>query len=113
VLFDFGDFPGVLEMAEVDFREWQEGVEVLFEKGRLRVELPPPLLRNVPARIELTYAGDRKDSLRPDVPWSWAFRRQAEAFITDVATNREPIASGKDSLEDMVLAEWIWQRHLV
>jgi predicted dehydrogenase len=112
VLLDFGDFSGVLEMAEVGFHDWQEGVEILFEKGRLRVELPPPLLRNMPARIELCYRGERKDIVRPDIPWSWAFRRQAEAFITDISADREPIASGRDSIEDMVLVEQIWRRHL-
>jgi predicted dehydrogenase len=111
-LFDFGDFPGVLEMAEVGFREWQEGIEVIFEKGRLRVELPPPLLRNVPARIELCYGGERKETVRPEIPWSWAFRRQAEAFVADIAADREPIASGRDSVADMVLLEDIWRRHL-
>lgn len=112
VLLDFGDFAGVLEMAEVGFHEWQEGIEILFEKGRLRVELPPPLLRNVPARIELYYGGDRKETMRPQVPWSWAFRRQAEAFVMDITANCEPIASGRDSLEDMILVEQIWRQHL-
>lgn len=78
----------------------------------MRIELPPPLLRNVPARIELTYAGDRRDTVWPQVPRSWAFRRQAEAFLADIAADREFIASGKDSLEDMVLVEQIWRQHL-
>lgn len=112
VLLDFGDFSGVLEMAEIGFHEWREGVEILFEKGVIRVELPPPLLRNVPARIELSYAGKRKDTVRPKVAWGWAFRRQAEAFIADIIADRESIASGKDSLEDMVLIEQIWRRHV-
>lgn len=112
VLFDFGEFSGVLEMAEVGFREWREGIEILFEKGSLRIELPPPLLRNVPARIELSYAGERKDTVRPQVPWSWAFRRQAEAFLSDIEADREPLASGRDSLEDMTLVEQIWRRNL-
>jgi predicted dehydrogenase len=112
VMFDFGEFPGVLEMAEVDFGEWSEGVEILFEKGCLRVELPPPLLRNVPARVELYRGGERKEKVRPEVPWSWAFRRQAEAFIADIREGNEPIASGKDSLEDMILIERIWRRYL-
>jgi predicted dehydrogenase len=112
VLLDFGDFPGVLEMAEVGFREWQEGVEILFENGRLRVELPPPLLRNMPARIELYRGGTRNDTVRPQVPASWAFRRQAEAFVADIGADREPIASGKDSVEDIILVEQIWRRHI-
>lgn len=112
VMFDFGDYPGILEMAEVGFHEWQEGVEILFEMGRLRVELPPPLLRNMPARIELHIGGKRKEIVQPSVPWSWAFHRQAEAFVADIADDREPLASGSDSLEDMRLVEAIWRRHL-
>lgn len=112
VMFDFGDFPCVLEMGEVAFHEWQEGVEVVFEKGRMRLQLPPPLLKNVPARLELEHAGERKETIRFEVPWSWAFRRQAEAFIADIAGGREPLASGRDGIEDLALAEDIWRRHL-
>ena len=111
VMLDFGEFAGVLEMGEVPFRELQEGVEIFFEQGRLRLELPPPLLRNTPARVEL-YRGDRHETIRPAPPWSWAFRRQAEAFIADISGNREPIASGRDSLADMAMIERIWRRHL-
>ena len=112
VMFDFDDFPAVLEMAEVGFHELQEGIEIVFEKGSVTVRLPPPLLRNTPARVEVCYAGDRKHMARPAIPWSWAFRRQAEAFLNDIMGSREPIASGKDSLEDMSLIERIWKIHL-
>ena len=112
VLFDFGDFPGVLEMAEVGLHDWQEGIDVLFEKGRLRVALASPLVRDTPARIELWRAGDRDDIVRPNLAPSWAFRRQAEAFVEDIAGDRQPIASGEDSLHDMALIEQIWRRHL-
>jgi predicted dehydrogenase len=112
VMFDFGDFPATLEMAEIAFHTWQEGIDILFERGRLRVELPPPLLRNTPARVELTRAGAFNETVAPAVQWSWAFRRQAEAFVGDIAADREPIASGKDSVADMDLIEQIWRRHL-
>lgn len=107
--FDFGDFPCILEMAEVPFRDWQEGVEVLFEKGRMRIALPSPLRRDEPAHIEIY----RRESTEvPELAPSWAFRRQAEAFVADIAAKREPLASGKDALKDMLLAEEIWRRHL-
>lgn len=112
VMFDFGNFPAVLEMAETSFRQLQEGVEILFEKGRMLIKLPPPLQRNTPARISVYYGDDRKESVRPQAQWSWSFRRQAEAFVGDIAYDREPIASGADSLQDMVLIEDIWRRHL-
>jgi predicted dehydrogenase len=112
VSFDFADFPAVLEMAEIPFADWQEGVEILFERGRLKLEFTSPLLRNVPARVELERAGERPEVHSPRAPWSWAFRRQAEAFVGDVVSAREPLASGADSVADLRIAEAIWSRHL-
>ncbi len=112
VTFDFGEFPALLEMAEIPFTDWQEGVEILFEKGRLTLQFPSPMLRDVPARVELTRAGERPETSVPQLPKSWAFRRQAEAFVADVAARREPLASGRDSVGDLRLAEAIWSKHL-
>ncbi|MBK4723173.1 Gfo/Idh/MocA family oxidoreductase [Azospirillum sp. YIM DDC1] len=108
--FDWGGFSGILDMAEIPFADWEEGIEVLFERGRLRLRFPPPLLRNVPARIELERTGEAGAVARPAVPWSWAFRRQAEAFVADVRGGREPAASGEDSLADMDLIETMWRK---
>lgn len=110
--FDWGCFSGVLEMAEIPFTDWREGIEVRFEKGCLTVEFPPPLLRNVPARVTLTRTRAEAGATEIAVPWSWAFRRQAEAFIADAMEGREPLASGSDAVEDMVLVETIWQQAL-
>ena len=112
VMLDFGDFPAVLEMAEIASHDWQEGVEVLFERGRLLLQFPSPMLRNVPARVELSRASEREETVVPEVPWSWAFRRQAEAFVVDVAVQQEPLASGRDSVGDLRLAEAIWRHHV-
>lgn len=112
VMMNFGAFPAILEMAEIASHDWQEGVEVLFERGRLILQFASPMLRNVPARVQLTRAGDSPETVVPQLPWSWAFRRQAEAFIRDVANGREPLASGLDSVGDLRLAEAIWSKHL-
>lgn len=109
---DFGVFTGALEFAEVAFHDWREGVEILFEKGRLNLELPIPMLRNVPARVELYSGGPEARTIVPVQDWSWAFRRQAEAFVADVLAGREPLASGLDGVEDLRFAEAIWRRHL-
>jgi predicted dehydrogenase len=112
VMMNFGAFPAILEMAEMTSHDWQEGVEVLFERGRLTLQFPSPMLRNVPARVQLMRAAERQETLMLQSPWSWAFRRQAEAFVADVAGGREPLASGLDSVGDLRLAEAIWSRHL-
>ena len=112
VMLDFKEFPGMLEMAEIGSYDWQEGVEILFEKGRLTLQFPSPLLRNTPARVQLTRAGRSIETLTPRAPWSWAFKRQAEAFVADVTSGNEPLAGGRDALGDLRLAEAIWRRHL-
>lgn len=109
VTFDFGEFPGVLEMAEIAAHDWTEGVEIIFEKGRLSLEFFSPLLRNQPAKVQLIRSGRRTETVIPRAEWSWAFRSQAEAFINDIAARREPVASGRDALNDLRLAEAIWR----
>lgn len=41
VLFDFGDFAGVLEMTEVPFHQWQEGIEILSRKAACALSSRP------------------------------------------------------------------------
>jgi predicted dehydrogenase len=112
VTLDFGAFPGVFEMADVASSEWKEGAEILFEKGRLRVTMPPPLLEMVSASVELERADPVPQTIRYSSLRSTAFRRQAEAFVDDILLQREPIASGADSVEDLAFVESIWRKGL-
>jgi predicted dehydrogenase len=112
VTFDFGEIPCVFEMAEVASGEWQEGIEILFEKGRLRVAMPPPLLEMASASVELERAEPVSQTIRYTSPRSTAFRRQAEAFVDDILQQREPINAGVGSIEDLALAESIWRKGL-
>jgi predicted dehydrogenase len=111
-MLDFGAFPAVLEMAEIASPRWQEGVEILFERGKLTLQFPSPMQRNTPARVTLERYGEESELIEPATGWSWCFRRQAEAFLADVSGRREPLASGKDSVNDLRLAEAIWRHHL-
>jgi predicted dehydrogenase len=109
VLFDCGDYPAILEMAEQTGTEWNEGLEVVFEKGRLALAFPSPLIENKPAVVTVVRGGETVSI--PTEP-SWSFHRQAEAFVADIVGRREPLASGADSLADLELAESIWRLHL-
>ena len=108
-VLDFGNHVAVLEVGRFTYRAWDEIAEIYFTHGRLRIETPPALLRNVPARVEL-YKGDNMHEVySPQCGWTWAFRRQAEAFVRDIREGREPIASGFDALEDICLIEEMWR----
>lgn len=109
VTFDFGNFAAVLECAEMAQDEWTEGVEILFQRGRMTIELPAAFLKDVPARVVLYRGGF---SGRPETfthEPSWSFRRQAQAFIDDIIYIREPASSGADSIEDNRLIESLWR----
>lgn len=110
VVLDAGRFPVVLELAESAGHEWREGVEVIFERGRVELAFGSPMLRNQPARVTVYRAGEAAE--QRVVEWSWSFRRQADAFIRDIRNAAAPLASGADSIEDMRLIEEIWRCHL-
>jgi predicted dehydrogenase len=108
-LLDSGAYPVVLEMGEQAGTEWSEGLEIQFEKGRLTIQFPSPLIENKSAAVTLVRG---KDTTPIDTGASWSFRRQAAAFVADIAGKRKPIASGEDSLKDVALVERIWRVYL-
>jgi len=108
-IFDSGSYPVILEMGEQTGTVWNEGLEIQFERGRLTIEFPSPLLESKAANVVLV-SGNA--TTRIEAAPSWSFRRQAEAFVADIAGNRPPLASGADSIADLVLVESIWRMHL-
>jgi predicted dehydrogenase len=71
------------------------------------------MLRNTPARVQLVRSQPTSEVIIANVSWSWAFRRQAEAFVQDVRAGWEPLANARDSVKDLALAEAIWRKALV
>jgi predicted dehydrogenase len=108
-ILDSGEYPIVLEMGEQTGTDWNEGLEIQFERGRLTLAFPSPLLNNKAAQVTLVQ-GNKTTAIPTGS--SWSFRLQAEAFVADIAGKRTPLASGADSVADLVLVEAIWRMHL-
>jgi predicted dehydrogenase len=106
VTLDFGGIACVLELANASEGAWREGLTIEFERGAVTIELPAPFAEDE-ARIILDQNGHRTELARER---SWAFRRQADAFVSDVIARRTPLASGADAATDVTLAETIWKR---
>ena len=111
IIFDCGEFACSLEAGNFTYQGWDEIVEIFFQHGRLRIKLPPALLKNVPASVEL-YRGDEHTFSVPHLGWSWAFKNQAEAFINDILCDQLSVNTGEDALLDMQLIENIWEKLL-
>ena len=110
VLLSHGATPVHLEVAKSAVGVWREGAEFLFENGRLNVEIPSPMAVDQVARVtvEENTAGHQTRVL--ETPRGWCFARQAQGFINALAGTVPPLASGEDSLGDMVLNDKIWRK---
>lgn len=112
VVFDASGVTVSLEVGALRRNVWDEETKVYFERGWVELRTPSPLLRNVPARVEVYRGGDAHELRRPMAEWSWAFKRQAEHFLECVRDGRQPRSSGRDSLRDLQIVEEIFRRHL-
>jgi predicted dehydrogenase len=91
---------------------WDEEMVFYFEDGVLQVLTPPPLLRNVSARVILYRAGKQQEIVEPLGPWSWAFYNEARAFVECCLRGAECLSRAEDAWEDLQLAERIARRAL-
>lgn len=108
----YEDFNVNLETGFIKAHFWDEEFKMYFENGWIEVNLPPPLLRNVPARVEV-YEGGRGRVLREHwAEWEWSFEREAQHFINCIERGKEPLTSGKDSINDVILVEGIYRKFL-
>ena len=110
-VLDFDHHVAVLEAGNFSYHSWDEVTEIYFAHGRLKIETPPALLKNVSASIEL-YKGTSHSTHIYQSGWTWAFRRQAEDFIKCIKGGQIPVTSGDDCLEDMRLIEEMWKMEI-
>lgn len=108
VTLDFHGVACVLELANESEGAWREGLTINFERGAVTIELPAPFAEEE-AQIVLDRDGHLTRLTREK---SWAFRRQADAFVSNIVERKAPLASGEDSIVDIALAETIWKRHV-
>ncbi len=108
---DLAGIPALLETGRLEHADWDEVTEIFFERGRLRIATPAPLRRDAAAKVDL-YRGQLGSWEPIEIAPSWAFRRQAEAFVADVQHDRAPIASARDAVNDLRLTESIWRKLL-
>ncbi len=100
------------ETGGVSSKFWDEEIKVYFKHGWVEIRLPPPLLRNVPAQLEV-YKADGVQRVEIPYPnWTWSFKNEAQHFINCILENQEPRTSGRDSLKDMIIMEEIYRSFL-
>lgn len=108
-ILDFGGHVTLLETGRSSSGTWDESIEIYFADGTLKISIPPALLRNVPAKVEVYKQGSIFQRYTKTLESSWSFRRQAEAFVEDVIEKKESLINGIDSVEDIHIVETMWK----
>ena len=112
VLFDVEGVTAILETGYISANFWDEEIKIYYEDGWIEIFTPPPLLRNVPAKVKVYKAGKIQEVVEPYAPWDWSFRRAAEDFLNCILMDKESRSSGKDSVEDMRIVEEIFKKYV-
>jgi len=95
--------------------KWEEETHFYFEKGWVKLFTPSPLNRQARGRVEFYRSEDGKAGERREIipPIGWAFQRQADHFIASIRDRKEPVSSGRDTLEDMRIMEDIFRKMIL
>jgi predicted dehydrogenase len=105
-----GDVPIALEVTRSAVGIWREGIELLYENGRLAVAIPSPMASDQCARVVLEENVDGPKRTVVATGSGWAFARQAAGFLDALSGQGEPMTSGTDGLRDLELCEQVWRR---
>ena len=106
-ILSYGEYPLILEMNSITADFWDEQLMIFFRNGWIDIRPPPPLLRNVPAKVHVYRAGKIQRDEYPHGVWMWSFERQAQHFVECILEDKKPISDGLDSYRDVVIAEKI------
>lgn len=105
-----GEVPVLLEILRCEADVWHEGAEMVFEQGRMHLELPSPMMVGRSASVRIERSTPARGVEMVACPDAWAFARQATAFVDSLCDGAAFAASGHDSLGDMRITEEIWRR---
>jgi predicted dehydrogenase len=105
----WGEVPAMLEVSKTTAGRWLEGMEFLFERGRIAVNIPSPMAADKVAEVVLDDLAANQVGQVVPAGSGWCFARQADAFVDALTGGAPPLTAGSDGLADLVLTEKIWQ----
>jgi predicted dehydrogenase len=106
-IFEYENFIATLETGGVECVYWDENVQIYFEKGWIKLEFPPVLLRDVPAKVSVFH--NETGITEPVLGWEWNFQKQADHFIDCIADKKKPISDVNEIINDILIGE-AWYR---
>lgn len=98
--------PLILEMQGYGLRNgWEESYRVIFEEGKIELDIPSPLARQRGGEVRMFRGKDMQREDRLIVPPHWPFLEQARHFVRCVRGEDTPRVSPRDAVKDLEVAE--------
>jgi predicted dehydrogenase len=98
---------GVLEMGPYrTTRDWQEIALVTFERGWIRIDIPPPLAIDRAGRVAVfeDEGNGEPRTIVPEMPHIHAMRQQAAHFVAATRGEQTCLCEAEEALEDLRIA---------
>jgi len=100
--------PITIEMSPYETTlDWQESALVAFAQGYVRIDLPAPLVRNQPGRVQIfrdSGGGLPPETSHPQMPPVHAMYAQAQNFLAAIRDERQPPCDAAQAHRDLILA---------
>jgi predicted dehydrogenase len=115
VVLEVAGVQTVIESGWVEYQGWDEHTQLYFDKGWVRTDAPPLLLRNVPATVEVYRgAGEEKTCTQsfPAGGRNWSYKEEARQFVECVRSGAPFRSPASDALEDVRVLEQIYRKHV-
>jgi predicted dehydrogenase len=114
-LLRVGGCRAIIEAGSLPYHGWEESTQVYFEKGWMKTEAPPLLLKNIPASVEV-YRGDQPDKaltqLFPRDGRTWSYKEEMRHFVRCVLSGEPFRSPATDAMEDVRTLENIYRMHV-
>jgi predicted dehydrogenase len=115
VVLDINGTRATVESGYTNFHAWEEHTQIYFQKGYLKTDAPPLMLKETPATVEVYKAGSKETPASLSHQYaapSWSYREEARHFLKGVQTGEAFRSSGEDTATDVRLYEDIYKQFL-
>jgi predicted dehydrogenase len=114
VVLEIAGVRTVIESGSLAYHGWDEHTQLFFERGWVRTEAPPLLLRNKAATVEVYRSdkgqGSSRTEVFPEGSWTWAYKEELRHFVDAVRSGAPFESSAQDTLADVRAFEEIYRQ---
>ena len=115
VIMNNGKYDIILETGFFDRNVWDETFEIYFEKGSIKIKLPPQHMKKETASFIISSPYFKKNiTFKNNKKYDLFFYYQAKFFADTIKNNdlKNTFNSPEDALGDMKVVEKIWKKYL-